>query len=338
MNKIKVGSGWKIVDKLRLSEVLLVRAFDARSKKFSWAGVDGRDRGLTPLATLHEPLGTPPIFAASRSELIYVSTQGITVHPLASKGSRVISPLDWTKHSVARLWLSGDSRSLHYLQSTMSPNIGREAIRTTRSTDVIEKTSLYSCATDGTALHKTLDFDEKLAFDTLVGPGRDLLVSLTNKEIRRVDIAGARTVLVRKERSITGLAGSTRGSFLTWSPFGDGVLDETLPNGRRKVLLKFGRYPAFSTDDSRIAFTSKDNELWLWSDGDAQFIASLPGTRRDVVDTPTWCPCGEHFAVSMTLDDAAREKQNMIIADARARKLLLVTGSAASSARIWLPC
>ena len=165
--------------------------------------------------------------------------------------------------------------------------------------------------------------------------------SLMNGKLIKYDIKASKiSALALKTKESVGLSVSPRNTLISWGT-ADSQIKENALGGNEVTLTQFGRFPAFSSNGSKMAFTRMSNELWLLSkDNKPEMIISFAKTKSYLYDIPTWCPCNHHLAINLvTSGDADSLKRVLLIVDLARKEIALheSKGASTSEGRIWIP-
>lgn len=343
MDQLHVGNGWKVVTKMDLDEMLLVRSFEDKTKKFFWTCVDGSGEGSPGLPALDEPLAAAPVYAAEGKDLIYVSTRGISIYNFTTRLTRLLREIDWGVYDVNKIWLSPDVSAIFYLQNKMSPTLHEVSAQSRKkhqqtSTDIKMEASLYACSLSADEPLLIVEFREPISFADIDWEKNILIASAGTRGLIAANLTDGKISTLRTTKTHLGVSMAPRNRVISWSVSGSEPIEEIAPDVQKRSLTNSGRFPTFSSNGA-MAFIKKTNELWLrGQDGDVEMVLTLQSAQSTEVDAATWCSCGAHFALNLeTVSASGVMSRILTVANISDKELLLAPKLSASNARVWIP-
>ena len=336
---LKINEDWTGVQLMDISEAIVARDCENDSRpRIYWRVLNLNNVTDEVLEPELKSSGGLFLFDSKRSELIHADLKGIVAYNLVSHESRLLYDIDLAcglerneKFVIEnKAQFSPDKNAIVFLQirtvrkTTLSgePKSGRSGKTmegdTGLGTFLYKDAKLIKLNLETSQWHEIVHLPEAPVSWDIEWERNKFFACCMNRLIE-VDLRAQRIQILDERFGNYHIALSPNGTLLVWKPIGAGI-EERASGGRKNEVAKQGRFPAVSPDGSKIAFINHSNEFWLKEGGSTpKLIASSKKTNSLRYETPSWCFCGDHVAVSLV---ASPSQQILIIADIPRRNLI----------------
>jgi len=348
-SSIAAHDGWRIVSRFPSHETLIIHSSDTGFRHHTWVALNPSVELRGSLSLRDEPQNVAPVFNEKHGELIYASSSGIIGFSFLSGQERLIVPIDSDTFEIKAFWLSPEGApTLLYILGEREEPWSKTLARALESKSSVRQEMTYTLHSlqtphsDPRLLARFPDSPSSVAIDWHNERLFALLGYKSWKPLVRINLKNNRITLVREVEKCSVLSVSSRHNVVVWGGQNPMKGVEMFPSGRERLITIPGLFPAVSDNGKRLAFTVGDYEIWLadMRAKDSHRIISLPNhLSRYRCDTPTWCPCGNHFAVFLTHPKPGKSAQQVLaIVDCKMKKVIVEEGfSAVRAERLWVP-
>lgn len=315
----RIHDGWVVSEDHAICENLLFAIQSKEDQSFELCCV--KNNSFIPLGPRARVFNR--IAPSTKPTVYYATEKGLCAYDLRARVEKTILPLDANRFSIDKLWFSENDDALYYVRTEWAPPLSSARVG---GQPLMKKNgALVRLGTDSNTPEVIAEFKQIFGSAEISWKQNTLFATVGQSmdfELIQIDLASGKMNSLEKLQITTGLTISPRETLVTWTAWLP-CIEEWLAGGRRIVLAESGHYPAFCPNMDLMAYTVGNQELWLRqaSGYHERLLALVPSKGFATVDTPTWCACGKHFALTMAKSSVNKPIGVSVMVDIERKKI-----------------